>query len=209
VFDADLDGHLDLLTANGHINPRIDLVDGAVTFRQPPQLYRNLGDGTFSVAELGDEVSGVRMVGRGAAYGDFDRDGDLDVLLVENGGPAHLWRNDLREGADLNDRNGFLRVRLDGRLSNRPGIGARIEAVAGSRRIVRFVRTGSSYLSSSETTVTFGLGTTALVDSLIVYWPSGEVGTYTHILANQEIMVAEGGGFVATKMDHRAEEVLE
>jgi hypothetical protein len=207
VFDADLDGHLDLLTANGHINPQIDLVDGSITFRQPPRLYRNLGDGTFTVAEFGSDVSQSRMLGRGAAYGDVDRDGDLDVLLVENGGPAHLWRNNLREGADINDRNGFLRVRLDGRRSNRPGIGARIEAVAGSRRMVQFVRTGSSYLSSSETTATFGLGSTGLVDSLIVYWPSGDVSTHTQIAANQEIMVTEGGDILAnwTAADHRIE----
>ena len=187
VFDADLDGHLDLLTANGHINPNVHLVDGTISYRQPVRLYQNLGDGTFEPA-LDDDVFDSTMVARGAAYGDYDRDGDLDVLLVENGGPAHLWRNDAAGSR-------YLRVALSGRRSNRAGIGARIVAVAAGRRLTQFVRAGKSYLSSSEPTVTFGLGTAATVDSLYVYWPSGVRDTLADLDANQQILVTEEGGY--------------
>ncbi len=125
------------------------------------------------------------MVARGAAYADYDRDGDLDVLVTENGGPAHLWRNDLEAAS-------FLRVRLEGRQSNRDGLGARIVAVVGQRRLERRVRTGSSYLSQSETIVTFGLGRAARVDSLLVYWPAGRVDRFVDLEGHQEIRVVEG-----------------
>ncbi len=192
VFDADLDGHPDVLTANGHINPEVEAVDGTVTYRQPSLVYRNRGDGTFEVP--GETSAGrtpdAKMVARGVAYGDVDADGDVDVLFIENGGPVHLWRNDV---SGVN----YLRVKLDGRRSNRRGVGARIVAVVGSHRITWFVRTGSSYLSSSESTATFGLGESASVDSLIVRWPSGHVDVHTDVPSNQEIRVTEDSGFAA------------
>ena len=191
VFDYDLDGHLDLLTANGHINPEVEQVDGTVTYRQPVRLYRNLGDGTFEIvdATMNGDVLAERMVARGVAYGDYDRDGDPDVLLIENGGSAHLWRNNA-------DENGFLRVRLEGLESNRSGIAARVIIVVDSRRMTQSVKTGSSYLSSSESTLTFGLGRSDVVDSLIVLWPSGHVDTHVELSGNQEIRVKESAGVV-------------
>ncbi len=195
VFDADLDGHLDLLTANGHISPEIEQVEDAITYRQPVRLYRNLGDGTFEAVEgaFKDKSGVAEIVGRGAAFADYDRDGDLDVLVVENGGPAHLWRN------DVSGRN-YLRVRLEGRSSNRDGIGARIEAVTGPHRMVRYVKTGTSYLSSSERVVTFGLGDLPGIDTLIVRWPSGTVDMSTSVAANQELVVTEGGHLSAREL---------
>jgi hypothetical protein len=127
------------------------------------------------------------MVARGAAYGDFDRDGDPDILITENAGPAHLWRNDYKNPH-------FLRVYLEGAQSNRDGVGSRIVAVAGKQRMERRVRTGSSYLSSSEKTATFGLSQAARVDSLIVYWPSQRVDRFVNIESNQEIHIVEGAG---------------
>ena len=134
---------------------------------------------------------GNTSTGAGAALFDYDRDGDLDVLITENGGPAHLWRNDL-EGAS------FLRVHLEGRQSNRDALGSRIVAVAGGQRMERRVRTGSSYLSQSEKAATFGLGTAARIDTLLIYWPGGRVDQFTDLEANQEMRIIEGTGRVET-----------
>src|SRR5262245_4807526 len=127
------------------------------------------------------------MVARGSAYGDFDRDGDPDILITENAGPAHLWRNDFKHP-------NFLRVHLEGRRSNRDAVGARIVAAVGRQRMERRVRTGSSYLSHAEKTVTFGLGQAARVDSLVVFWPSEGVDRFSGVEANQEILIVEGTG---------------
>ncbi len=188
LMDVDFDGDLDLFVANGHVYPvRTKFMDG-ITYRQPPQLFLSNNDGTFE--EVGKKLSGVfanPMVARGAVYGDYDRDGDGDILVTENSGEAHLWRN------DFNDPN-FLRVRLEGKQSNRDGVGARVVAVVGKHRMERRVRTGSSYLSSSEKTVTFGLGMVTRVDSLLVYWPSPRVDQFVGVEGKQEILVSEGAG---------------
>lgn len=193
LMDMDFDGDLDLFVANGHVYPiRTKFMDG-ITYEQPPQLFLNNNDGTFD--EMGKSIGGVwaqPMVARGAAYGDFDRDGDPDILLTENSGPAHLWRNDFKNPS-------FLRVHLEGRQSNRDGVGARLVAVIGKQKMERRVRTGSSYLSSSEKTVTFGLGHAAQVDSLFIYWPSQHVERLVNVEANQEIEVVEGSGTFAQK----------
>ncbi len=185
LFDVDLDGDLDLFVANGHISEEIEQVEDGIRFRQPAQLFLNRGDGLFDEVHRDTGPLALPMVARGAAYADYDRDGDLDVLVTENGGPAHLWRNDL-------DAASFLRVRLEGRQSNRDGLGARIVAVVGQQRLERRVRTGSSYLSQSETIVTFGLGRAAHVDSLLVYWPAGRVDRFVDLEGHQEIRVVEG-----------------
>ena len=125
------------------------------------------------------------MVARGAAYADYDRDGDLDILLLENDGPAHLWRNDLN-GME------WLHVRLEGRASNRSALGARIEAVVGDLRMERRIRSGSSFLSQSALPAVFGLGARRQVDSLIVHWPSGLVERFAGVEAGQEVILVEG-----------------
>ena len=187
VFDADLDGDIDLVTANGHISPEIEAVEESITYRQPVRMYRNAGDGTFSAVENAfvGEDGAAAFVGRGAAYGDYDRDGDLDVLIVENGGPAHLWRN------DMGGRN-FLRVRLEGRESNRDGIGSQIDVFAAGKRMTRFVTSGTSFLSAPERVATFGLGRLGGVDSVVVRWPSGRVDRFGEADANREIRLVEG-----------------
>ena len=184
LADIDLDTDLDLVTANGHVLTHIAKISEAVAFRQPAQLFLNRGNGVFDefVAEVSPFAN--RLVARGLAYADYDRDGDIDILLVENGGPVHLWRNDTG-GA-------FLRVRLEGVESNRQGIDARLTAVVPDLAMKRWVRTGGSYLASSETWVTFGLGAHNKVDTLRVEWPSGRVDTFVDIAANQEIVITEG-----------------
>ncbi len=186
LMDVDFDTDLDLFIANGHVYPvRTKFMDG-ITYREPPQLFLSNNDGTFE--EVGKKLGGVfaqPMVARGAAYGDYDRDGDPDILLTENSGETHLWQNNFQHP-------NFLRVRLAGKLSNRDGVSSRIVAVVGKHRMERRVRTGSSYLSSAEKTVTFGLGSATRVDSLMIYWPSGSVDTFVGVEANQEIHVVEG-----------------
>ncbi len=186
LFDVDYDTDLDMLVANGHIYSAVESVEISITYRQPTQLFVNNGDATFSDAM--PDLQGVwvkPLVARGAAYADFDSDGDVDVLLTENGGPVHLWQNNTVGG-------NYLRVKLQGTESNRDGIGARIEAVVGDTKMQRRVRTGSTYMSQSELTASFGLGEASRVDVLTIVWPSGHIDVLTDVDANQELVIEEG-----------------
>lgn len=190
LFDADLDGDEDLLAVNGHMQPQIEDVNQAVTYRQRPGMYLNRGDGSFErVTEALGPPWDLHIVGRGGAYGDYDRDGDLDLLITENDGPVHLWRNELSEGR-------FLRVRLRGRQSGRDGIGARVVVRTTRRTSAKRVRTGSSYLSQSEKVLTFGLGRDDLVRSVEVEWPGGTREIYQDLDPNGEILIEEGVGLI-------------
>ncbi len=186
LFDPDLDGDLDLFTANGHVQVEIDYTEDGITYKEPPHLFINRGDGIFEdVAKAAGGVLSRPIVGRGAAYADIDRDGDQDILITTNNGPAYLWRNDQQNGH-------FLRVQLEGRQSNRNAIGIRIVAVVGDRRMERRIRTGSSFLSQMEKTVTFGLGASTIIDSLIIYWRNGRVARFADVGADQEVRIVEG-----------------
>ena len=192
LFDADLDSDLDLFAANGHVQTHIEQIHSRVSFEQPPQLYLNRGDGVFDEVTMQHDVLQKPLVARGAAYADYDKDGDLDVLVIENDGPAHLWRNELEGGS-------YVRIRVEGRESNRDGLGTRIVAVADNgRRIERRVRTGSSYLSQSEKAVVIGLNDAAAVDSLFVRWPSGQIDTLLDLQAGRDVLVVEGIGIHST-----------
>ncbi|NKB70917.1 MAG: CRTAC1 family protein [Candidatus Latescibacteria bacterium] len=168
-FDADLDGRLDLLQANGHIENDIGMIDPGQTYRQSAQLFWNGGDRFRSrflpVAENGD--LGRPIVGRGAAYADLDGDGDLDVALTQVGGAPLLLRNDQGTG------NHWLRLRLVGRPPNRDAIGARVEVRVGGRRQWRQVMPTRSYLSQVETVLTFGLGAAERIEGGQVVWADG------------------------------------
>jgi hypothetical protein len=189
-FDYDLDGHLDLLVANGHLDPEIEAVQPNVRFEQPSQLFRNDGTGRFAetTATHGGDLAAPR-VARGAAHGDLDGDGDLDVVLTTNGGPAVLLENQ-------GDAHGhWLQVDLRGTKSNRDGLGATVELTAGGRTRSRLVRTGSSYLSQSQVSPVFGLGSATTIDKLVVRWPSGTVQTIPPPDAvDRRIEVVEPGG---------------
>ncbi|HEX7069521.1 MAG TPA: CRTAC1 family protein, partial [Rhodothermales bacterium] len=169
LFDANLDGYLDVFCVNGHVQTDIELVDRQIRYRQPVHLFLNAGDGTFRdvAPELGPPLT-QPLAGRGGAYGDFDRDSDLDVVLVENGGGVHLWRNDLPDPASKS-----LRISLAPTRSNREAIGARVRVHAGGRVQEQQRKGGGSYLSTSEKTLTFGLAGWPAVDSVVVFWPSG------------------------------------
>ncbi len=185
-FDYDLDGWLDILVANGHIEADIERIQSRIKYAQPSHLFRNTGKGNFQETSrsVGSAFSKPR-VARGAAYGDFDNDGDLDIVMTTNGGPAVLLRNE----AGLNRS---LRIRLAGTRSNRDGFGAIVKVVAGGETQTEMARSGSSYLSQSERTLTFGLGKRDRADSVEVRWPSGQTDRLTNVPAGQVVTVQEG-----------------
>ena len=184
-FDADLDGWPDLFMANGHVANEEHLRH--VPYAQRPQLFRNRGNGTFEELQPGpDSVLARPIVGRGAAYADYDNDGDLDLLLTANQGAAYLLRNDT-------PRTGhFLRLVTQGTRSNRDGIGARLRLYTTRRQLTGMVRTGSSYLSQSTTAVTFGLAADEQPDRLEVAWPAGGVEVFRHLPLDTTFVAREG-----------------
>jgi enediyne biosynthesis protein E4 len=191
-FDYDLDGKLDILAANGHIEEEIGRVQPKVQYREPPLLFRNLGGGRFEPVggAMGADFNRP-IVARGAAYADFDHDGDLDVLITTNHGPAYLFRN------DGGNRNHWLRVRTVGTRSNRDGIGAVVRVASAGGPQWSMVRSGSSYCSQSELIQTFGLGRDAEATELEIDWPSGAKQKLGRVAANQTVTVVEGKGIVA------------
>jgi len=185
LFDVDMDSDLDLFIGNGHVYPERTKNQDGVSYKQASQLFLNNGNGVFAIAN--EKVSGIlnnKMVVRGVAVGDYDKDGDLDLLLTENNGPAHLWKNDTK-------KKNYLRVNLMGTKSNKDGIGSKILLYIGGYKMERLIRTGSSYLSQSELTATFGLGENQKIDSLFVYWPSGNKEIYYDVEINKEILIKE------------------
>ena len=177
-LDINLDGRLDLVAANGHIDETVRQIRGNVGYAQPPHLFLNRGGSHFEdVASLAGGGFGTPKVARGLAYGDFDRDGDLDVLLTTNQGAAHLYRNDVAAGVRS------LRLRLIGTKSNRDAIGAVVRLSTPEGTQSRTVKTGSSYLSQSELTLTFGLGPRESATRVVVEWPSGAVQEFAKVAA--------------------------
>ena len=188
-FDVDLDGLLDLLVANGHIDDTVRNVRADTNYEQPPHLFLNLGkEGFRDVAAAAGADFARPKVGRGAAFGDFDNDGDLDVLVTTNQGAAHLYRNDQLAG------NRAIRVKLAGTKSNRDGIGAIVRLYLGSQCGSRMVKSGSSYLSQSELPVTFGMGSRGAADRMVIEWPSGRTEEYKNLAAGKRYVCVEGKG---------------
>src|ERR1700752_2544733 len=195
-FDYDLDGLLDVFAANGHVSDDISVVQPNVKYAQAPHLFHNKGKKKFEemTGKLGRALQ-KPIVGRGAAYGDFDNDGDLDLLITSNNGPARLLRN------DNGNQNDLLRIRTAGLRSNRDGIGAKVTLKqAKGGKLLSMVKTGSSYCSQSELPLTFGLGQPeeGRTLSLEIAWPSGQVDTITDVKPNQSITVQEGKGVVTS-----------
>jgi hypothetical protein len=180
-FDYNLDGYPDILAANGHIEEEIGRVQPKIQYQELPLLLRNAGGGKF------EQVSAFTrpVVARGAAYGDFDRDGDLDILFSTNNGPAYLYRN------DGGNRNHWLQLKLMGTKSNRSAIGAvaRVASAGGTQS--QTVHSGSSYCSASDLALTFGLGKDATVSSVEIEWPSGMKQKLTNVQANQRLEIKE------------------
>ncbi len=191
-LDADLDGVLDLAVANGHIDETVRNIRGNVGYAQPPQLFLNQGDGKFH--DVASQVGGgfeSPKVGRGLAFADFDRDGDLDILMTTNNGPAYLYRND----QTANPRS--IRFHLSGTKSNRDAIGASVRIFHEGQVQARIVRGGSSYLSQSELPVTFGLGSRDKIDRVVIDWPSGRTEEYKDLRAGKTYNCLETKGIDA------------
>jgi len=197
-FDYDLDGLLDILAVNGHVSDDIQKVQPKVRYAQAPHLFRNRGKKKFEevTGKVGRTLNRA-IVGRGAAYGDYDNDGDLDLLVLANNGPARLYRND---NANQND---LLRIKTVGNQSNRDGIGTKVTLKSGNNlKLWNVVRTGSSYCSQSELPLTFGLGKPEGAEKMVnleIVWPSGRKDTINGVKANQSIVVQEGQGITKSE----------
>ena len=192
-FDYDLDGRLDIFAANGHVADDISAVQPRVKYAQAPHLFRNTGNRRFeAVTASAGAALQEAMVARGAAYGDYDGDGDPDLLITTNNGPARLLRNDGGEGHHR------LRLKFTGTKSNRDAVGtfARVTSAAGPSPW-QMVKTGSSYLSQSEMPLTFGLGSATAVTRIDVKWPDGRAETLPGVAADLSLVVEEGKGIVS------------
>lgn len=189
-FDYDLDGWPDIYVADGHLDSDIEKIQQRIRYAEPPHLYHNLQGRGFEdvAAEMGQSFDAAR-VARGAAYGDINNDGAPDIVITTNGGPAALFLN---EGTT----NRALRIKLIGTKSNRDGIGAVVLVKSGGMTQKKMLRSGSSYLSSSELVLTFGLGSSSKADLVEVHWPSGAVDHLTNVGANQMVTIREGAGMV-------------
>jgi len=193
-FDYDLDGRLDLLVNNGHLEPEIGRVQAGQQFAQSVQLFWNTGDPARVFESVGEADAGKDLfrplVGRGSAFLDFDGDGDLDVVLVENNGRARLLRNDTKLG------NKFLRLTLvgDGKTANTSAIGAQVTVEAGGRTHRRDLVGTRGYLSQSELPITIGLGENHIIDKVTVRWPGKDLSpqVWTNLKANTASTLRQG-----------------
>jgi len=184
-LDVDLDGSLDLAVANGHIEETVRNIHGNVGYAQPPHLFLNQGAKFQDVAANVDAEFAQPKVGRGLAYADFDRDGDLDILLTTNNGPAYLYRNDQLAG------NRSIRFRLTGTKSNRDAIGALVRIFYDGVSQSQMVKTGSSYLSQSELPLTFGVGRRDKIARVQIEWPSGAGQEFQNLAAGKAYQCTE------------------
>ena len=180
-FDPDNNGALDIFVANGHIFPTVEQTTDVLSYKQPNQLYWNQDDGTF--VEM--QFEGQDSVSRGTLFGDYDNDGDTDLLVTQLNDKVTLLRNENRTA------NNYLRLKLIGTRSNRDGIGARVTLTLRAESQTREVRRGYSYLSSNDPRLLFGLGERTLVDKLQIRWQSGVVQTLEDLAVNQEFVVTE------------------
>jgi hypothetical protein len=196
-FDYDLDGLLDIFAANGHVSDDISAVQPSVKYAQRPSLFRNKGNRKFEeVSEKMGRALQAELVGRGAAYADFDNDGDLDLVITSNNGAARLLRN------DNGNQNDVLRVKTVGTRSNRDGIGAKVTVKTNKGMShMQMVKSGSSYLSQTEMPLTFGLGKPEKGKTLTVQivWPSGKADSMTGVKPDQFVTVREGKGIVSAQ----------
>ena len=181
-LDADNDGWLDLFVANGHIIDNIAETHDVLTYAQPNQLFRNKGDGTFQeISETAGPYFQRAQVSRGSIFGDYDNDGDVDILVTQSNGFATLLRN------ENGNKQNWLRIKPVGTISNRDGIGARVLLT----QQIRDVNPCASYLSSHDARLHFGLGENTNVNRLEIRWPSGVVDVYENLPVNQEHVLTE------------------
>ena len=194
-FDYDLDGKPDIFLANGHVADDINKVQPKITYAMRPKLFHNEGKKKFTETTVkAGKAFAKPIVARGTAYADFDNDGDLDVLITTNGGPAYLYRNDGGNQAR------FARFKTVGAGSNRNGIGAKLTIfLPDGTKQWQTVHSGSSYCSQSDLALTFGLGRNDRIDRVEIEWPSGKIDKLSGMTANQLYVVKEGSGVTESK----------
>ena len=194
-FDYDLDGRSDIFLANGHVADDINKVQPKITYAMAPKLFRNDGRKKFTeVTKRSGKPFQRPIVARGTAYADYDNDGDLDILVTTNGGPAYLLRN---EGGN---QNRFLRIKTVGLASNPNGLGAKVSVILpDGTRLWQQVHSGSSYCSQSELPLTFGLGRNDKAERIEIEWPSGKVEKLANLAANQIYVIKEANGITESK----------
>ena len=186
LFDFDNDGDLDIYCTNGHVTDNVELYDPQVSYRQTDLLYENLGGGRFrDVSAESGPAFRIKHVGRGAAVGDFDNDGDLDIVVANCGERPMLLRN------DGGNRNHWLAVRARGRESNRFGVGAKVRVTAEGRTQLREVNPSGSYLSTSDMRLYFGLGSETTITRLEIEWPSGKKQVLENVPTGQTLLLDE------------------
>jgi hypothetical protein len=191
-FDFDNDGWKDIFIANGHVYSQIANRHLHIKYRQPKILYRNLGNGRFEeVSARAGSAIGAENLGRGCAFGDFDNDGDVDVIVNNLDGPPSLLRN------DGGNRNNWIMIKCVGTRSNRSGIGTRVKVTIGGRSQIDEVMSGSSYYSQSDFRLHFGLGGATKVDLVELAWPSGAKETFPDLVANHLFVFHESKGIVS------------
>jgi hypothetical protein len=184
-FDYDNDGWLDLLAVNGHVYPQLAEAKLKIAYAQRKLFYRNQRNGAFAETAAGETLN-EPSVGRGAAFGDLDNDGDVDVVINNLDGAPAILRN------DGGNRNNFLTLELVGGKSNRDAYGARVKVIAGDLVQIDEKRSGGSYLSQNDTRLHFGLEQRAKVDAVEVRWPSGVTQKFTNLPVNSFIRIKEG-----------------
>jgi len=185
LFDYDNDGDLDIYATNGHVTDNVELYDAELSYRQKDLLYESANGMFVDVSSRSGQGFQVKHVGRGAATGDFDNDGDLDVVVADCGGPPLLLRN---EGGN---RNNWIAIQARGKESNRFGVGAKVRVTSAGRTRLREINTSGSYLSSSDVRLFFGLGSETRVERLTIEWPSGKKQTLENLPARQMLQLDE------------------
>jgi enediyne biosynthesis protein E4 len=193
-FDYDNDGHPDLFLVNGHPDDFIEMHNARVQYREPLLLFHNTSKTFVNVSAQSGPVFSKRFSGRGLATGDFDNDGDLDVLVSNNGEPPELLRN------DGGNRNNWLGLQLVATKSNPASVGAVITWQAGELKRSRLKIGGGSYLSSHDPREVLGLGSAKKIDYVEIRWPSGRVDKLTNPPINAYVKVVEGEGIVKTSI---------
>jgi hypothetical protein len=194
LVDFDNDGWRDIFECNGHVWPEIEGRNLHVTFKQRKVVYRNRRDGRFEDVSLrsGPGVTALHS-SRGCAFGDFDNDGGMDVVVINMNEPPSLLRN------DSPNRNNWIKVKCIGTRSNRTAIGARVRAVAGGLSLMDEVMSGGSYVSQNDLRLHFGLGEATSVDQLEVRWPTGETESFRDLSVNRLFVIEEGRGIIRTE----------
>ena len=193
-FDPDNDGWPDLLYCNGHVYPEIASAAMEVQYLQPRMLFRNLRNGRFEdVSARAGTTLQLPSNGRGCAFGDFDNDGDVDIVINNMNDVPSLLR------CDRKNSNHWIKVRLVGTRSNRSGIGARMKCVTGDLVQIDEVRSGGSYLSHNDLRIHFGLGAAENVDLLEVRWPSGQIDSFRNLAVDRIVVAKEGARDVEGK----------